>query len=143
MRWRQGSPPWPAKRRRSLEKSSPTMAPTLDAAVTKRRARDGHHQHSRFVYGSHREPHYKRAYPSVRVISGGVFPFTAGLLVRDKSDIKRVSDPGKRMAWDFGGHAINQTWQDAMMEMEEVKPTDVTRLPPISMMESAESSKEK
>ena len=72
---------------------------------------------------------YKRAYPSVRVISGGVFPFTAGLLVRDKSDIKRVSDlKGKRMAWDFGGHAINQTWQDAMMEMEGVKPTDVTQV---------------
>jgi len=72
---------------------------------------------------------YKKAYPSVRVISGGVFPFTAGLLVRDKSDIKRVSDlKGKRMAWDFGGHAINQTWQNAMMEMEGVKPADVTHV---------------
>jgi TRAP transporter TAXI family solute receptor len=72
---------------------------------------------------------YKKAYPSVRVISGGVFPFTAGLLVRDKSDIKKVSDlKGKRMAWDFGGHAINQTWQNAMMEMEGVKATDVTQV---------------
>lgn len=72
---------------------------------------------------------YKKAYPSVRVISGGVFPFTAGLLVRDKSDIKRVSDlKGKRMAWDFGGHAINQTWQNAMMEMEGVKATDVVQV---------------
>jgi uncharacterized protein len=72
---------------------------------------------------------YKKAYPSMRVISGGVFPFTAGLLVRDKSDIKRVSDlKGKRMAWDFGGHAINQTWQNAMMEMEGVKPTDVAQV---------------
>jgi TRAP transporter TAXI family solute receptor len=72
---------------------------------------------------------YKKAYPSVRVISGGVFPFTAGLLVRDKSDIKRVSDlKGKRMAWDFGGHAINQTWQNAMMEMEGVKAADVTHV---------------
>jgi TRAP transporter TAXI family solute receptor len=72
---------------------------------------------------------YKKAFPSVRVISGGVFPFTAGLLVRDKSDIKRVSDlKGKRMAWDFGGHAINQTWQNAMMEMEGVKATDVTQV---------------
>jgi uncharacterized protein len=72
---------------------------------------------------------YKKAYPSIRVISGGVFPFTAGLLVRDKSDIKRVSDlKGKRMAWDFGGHAINQTWQNAMMEMEGVKPTDVAQV---------------
>jgi TRAP transporter TAXI family solute receptor len=72
---------------------------------------------------------YKKAYPSVRVISGGVFPFTAGLLVRDKSDIKRVSDlKGKRMAWDFGGHAINQTWQNAMMEMEGVKGTDVVQV---------------
>jgi TRAP transporter TAXI family solute receptor len=72
---------------------------------------------------------YKKAFPSVRVISGGVFPFTAGLLVRDKSDIKRVSDlKGKRMAWDFGGHAINQTWQNAMMDMEGVKATDVTQV---------------
>jgi uncharacterized protein len=72
---------------------------------------------------------YKKAFPSVRVISGGVFPFTAGLLVRDKSDIKKVSDlKGKRMAWDFGGHAINQTWQNAMMEMEGVKATDVTQV---------------
>jgi TRAP transporter TAXI family solute receptor len=72
---------------------------------------------------------YKRAYPSVRVAMGGVFPFTVGILVRDKSDIKQVSDlKGKRMAWDFGGHAINQTWQNAMMEMGGVKPSDVTQV---------------
>jgi TRAP-type uncharacterized transport system substrate-binding protein len=28
---------------------------------------------------------YEKAFPSVRVVSGGVFPFTAGILVRDKS----------------------------------------------------------
>jgi len=72
---------------------------------------------------------YKRAYRSIRVAAGGVFPFTAGLVVRDKSDIKQVSDlKGKRMAWDFGGHAINQTWQNAMMEMGGVKAGDVTQV---------------
>ena len=72
---------------------------------------------------------YKSAYPSVRVISGGVFPFTAGLIVRDKSDIKQISDlKGKRLAWDYGGHAINQTWQNAVMEAGGLKPTDVTQV---------------
>jgi len=28
---------------------------------------------------------YKKPYPAIRVVSGGVFPFTAGLIVRDKS----------------------------------------------------------
>src|SRR5918996_6610485 len=51
---------------------------------------------------------YKTAYPSIRVISGGVFPFTAGLITRDKLDVKQISDlKGKRLAWDYGGHAIN------------------------------------
>jgi TRAP transporter TAXI family solute receptor len=72
---------------------------------------------------------YKRPFRSIRVAAGGVFPFTAGLLVRDKSDIKQVSDlKGKKMAWDFGGHAINQTWQSAMMEMGGVKASDVTQV---------------
>ena len=72
---------------------------------------------------------YKRAYPSIRVAMGGVFPFTAGLMVRDRSDIKQVSDlKGKRMAWDFGGHAINQTWQNAMLETGGLKPGDVTQV---------------
>jgi TRAP-type uncharacterized transport system substrate-binding protein len=63
------------------------------------------------------------------VAQGGVFPFTVGLVVRDKSNIKQVSDlKGKRMAWDFGGHAINQTWQSAMMEMGGVKGSDVTQV---------------
>jgi TRAP transporter TAXI family solute receptor len=72
---------------------------------------------------------YKKPYRSIRVAAGGVFPFTAGLVVRDKSNIKQVSDlKGKRMAWDFGGHAINQTWQNAMLEMGGVKPNDVTQV---------------
>jgi TRAP transporter TAXI family solute receptor len=72
---------------------------------------------------------YKRAYPSIRVAMGGVFPFTIGILVRDKSEIKQLSDlKGKRMAWDFGGHAINQTWQDALMEIGGVKPSEVTQV---------------
>ncbi len=72
---------------------------------------------------------YKKAYRSVRVVQGGVFPFTAGLMVRDKSDIKQVSDlKGKKMAWDFGGHAINQTWQNAMLAMGGLKPSDVVQV---------------
>ena len=72
---------------------------------------------------------YKKAYRTIRVVQGGVFPFTAGLLVRDKSDIKKVSDlKGKRMAWDFGGHAINQTWQNAMLETDGLKPNDVVQV---------------
>jgi TRAP transporter TAXI family solute receptor len=72
---------------------------------------------------------YKRPFRSIRVAAGGVFPFTAGLVVRDKSEIKQVSDlKGKRMAWDFGGHAINQTWQNAMLEMGGVKAGDVKQV---------------
>ncbi|HEX9661154.1 MAG TPA: TAXI family TRAP transporter solute-binding subunit [Candidatus Binatia bacterium] len=72
---------------------------------------------------------YKKAYPSIRVAQGGVFPFTVGLVVRDKSNIKQVSDiKGKRMAWDFGGHAISQTLQSAMMEIGGVKGSDVIQV---------------
>ena len=72
---------------------------------------------------------YKKAYRTIRVVQGGVFPFTAGLLVRDKSDIKKVSDlKGRRMAWDFGGHAINQTWQNAMLETDGLNPNDVVQV---------------
>jgi len=72
---------------------------------------------------------YKSAYPSVRVISGGVFPFTAGLIIRDKLDVKQLSDlKGKRLAWDYGGHAINQTWQNAVMEAGGLKPSDVQQV---------------
>jgi uncharacterized protein len=72
---------------------------------------------------------YKKPHHTIRIAAGGIFPFTAGLVVRDKSDIKQVSDlKGKRMAWDFGGHAINQTWQNAMLEMGGVKPSDVTQV---------------
>ncbi len=70
---------------------------------------------------------YKKAYPSIRIVAGGVFPFTAGLIVRDKSDIKQASDlKGKRVSWDYGGHAINQTWQNAVMEASGLKATDVS-----------------
>jgi hypothetical protein len=72
---------------------------------------------------------YKKAYPMIRIAAGGVFPFTGSLMVRDKSDIKRPSDlKGKRMAWDFGGHAITQTWQSAAMEVSGLKPTDVVQV---------------
>jgi TRAP transporter TAXI family solute receptor len=72
---------------------------------------------------------YKKAHPAIRVVAGGVFPFTVGLIVRDKSDIKQITDlKGKRMAWDYGGHAINQTWQNAVMEVGGLKPSDVTQV---------------
>lgn len=72
---------------------------------------------------------YKKPHPTIRVAAGGIFPFMVGLVVRDNSDIKQVSDlKGKRMAWDFGGHAINQTWQSAMMEMGGVKGSDVEQV---------------
>jgi uncharacterized protein len=72
---------------------------------------------------------YKKAYPTIRIAAGGVFPFTGSIMVRDKSDIKRPSDlKGKRMAWDFGGHAITQTWQSAAMEVSGIKPSDVVQV---------------
>ena len=72
---------------------------------------------------------YKKAYPGIRVVQGGVFPFLAGLIVRDKANIKQISDlKGKRMAWDYGGHAINQTWQNAMLETGGLKGSDVVQV---------------
>lgn len=72
---------------------------------------------------------YKKPYPMLRIVSGGVFPFTGSIMVRDKSDIKRPSDlKGKRMAWDFGGHMITQTWQNAAMEVSGLKPSDVVQV---------------
>lgn len=72
---------------------------------------------------------YKKPYPTLRIVSGGVFPFTGSIMVRDRSDIKRPADlKGKRMAWDFGGHAITQTWQNAAMEVSGLKPSDVVQV---------------
>jgi TRAP transporter TAXI family solute receptor len=72
---------------------------------------------------------YKKAYPTIRIVSGGVFPFTGSIMVRDKSEIRTGNDlKGKRMAWDFGGHAITQTWQNAAMEVLGVKPSDVVQV---------------
>ena len=49
--------------------------------------------------------------------------------MRDKSDIKQIADlKGKRVAWDYGGHAINQTWQYAVMEVGGLKPADVQQV---------------
>ena len=71
---------------------------------------------------------YKKAYPMLRVVAGGVFPFTGSVMVRDKSEIKQLSDlKGKRMAWDYGGHAVTQTWLQAIMEVGGLKPTDVSQ----------------
>lgn len=72
---------------------------------------------------------YKKAYPMLRVIAGGVFPFTASVLVRDKSEIKQISDlKGKRMAWDYGGHMISQTYLNAVLETGGIKPSDVQQV---------------
>ena len=72
---------------------------------------------------------YKKAYPSLRVLTGGVFPFTGGIMVRDKSDIKQVSDlKGKKLAWDFGGHAVIQALFNAALETGGVKPSDITQV---------------
>jgi TRAP transporter TAXI family solute receptor len=72
---------------------------------------------------------YSRPNPGVRVVSGGVFPFTIGMVTREKSDIKTVSDfRGKRLAWDYGGHAISMTWQLAMLETVGLKPSDVIQV---------------
>jgi uncharacterized protein len=72
---------------------------------------------------------YSKPNPSVRVVSGGVFPFTIGMVTREKSDIKTYSDfKGKRLAWDYGGHAISMTWQLAMMETVGLKPSDVIQV---------------
>ena len=60
---------------------------------------------------------------------GRSFPIYRGLIVRDKSDIKQITDlKGKRLAWDYGGHAINQTWQSAVMETAGLKATDVVQV---------------
>ncbi len=71
---------------------------------------------------------YKKAYPSLRVLTGGVFPFTGGIMVRDKSDIRQISDlKGKRLAWDFGGHAVIQALLNAALETGGIKPTDIIK----------------
>lgn len=72
---------------------------------------------------------YEKPVPGLRVVSGGVFPFTVAILVRDKSDIKQFKDlKGKRMAWDYGGHAITQIWQSAMLEITGVQPTEIIQV---------------
>lgn len=80
---------------------------------------------------------YDKPYPALRVVSGGVFPFMAGMFVRDRSDIKDFKDlRGKRIAWDYGGHAINQAWQNAMLEIAGVKPSEVTQVRVSSLLDS-------
>jgi len=72
---------------------------------------------------------YDKPNPSVRVVSGGVFPFTIGMVTREKANIKTYADfRGKRLAWDYGGHAISMSWQLAMMETVGLKPSDVIQV---------------
>jgi len=67
--------------------------------------------------------------PALRVVSGGVFPFFTGIFVRDRSDIKELKDlRGKRVAWDYGGHAANQTFLNAALEIAGVKPSEVIQV---------------
>ncbi|MBI2361041.1 MAG: ABC transporter substrate-binding protein [Deltaproteobacteria bacterium] len=67
--------------------------------------------------------------PALRVVSGGVFPFFTGIFVRDRSDIKELKDlRGKRVAWDYGGHAANQTFLNAALEIAGVKPGEVIQV---------------
>jgi uncharacterized protein len=72
---------------------------------------------------------YEKPSPRLRVVSGGVFPFTIAMVTREKSNIKTYSDfRGKRLAWDYGGHAISQTWQSAMLETVGLKASDVIQV---------------
>ena len=72
---------------------------------------------------------YPKPTPGVRVATGGVFPFTISMVTREKSNIKTYADfKGKRLAWDYGGHAISQTWQLAMLETVGLKPSDVIQV---------------
>ncbi len=81
---------------------------------------------------------YKKPNPTLRVVSGGVFPFMAGMFVRDKSDIKEPKDlKGKRIAWDYGGHAVNQAWQNAMLEIAGIKPNEIVQARVSSLVDSS------
>jgi TRAP transporter TAXI family solute receptor len=72
---------------------------------------------------------YKKASPSIRVVNGGVFPFTGSVMVRDKSAIKQIADlKGKRIAWDYGGHTVTQTWLNALLEVGGVKSSDMSHV---------------
>ncbi|MBI2090591.1 MAG: TAXI family TRAP transporter solute-binding subunit [Deltaproteobacteria bacterium] len=72
---------------------------------------------------------FEKPSPALRVVSGGVFPFFTGIFVRDRSDIKELKDlRGKRLAWDYGGHAANQTFLNAALEIAGVKPSDIIQV---------------
>lgn len=72
---------------------------------------------------------FEKPSPAIRVVSGGVFPFFTGIFVRDRSDIKELKDlRGKRVAWDYGGHAANQTFLNAALEIAGVKPSEVIQV---------------
>lgn len=72
---------------------------------------------------------FEKPSPALRVVSGGVFPFFTGIFVRDRSDIKELKDlRGKRIAWDYGGHAANQTFLNAALEIAGVKPSEVMQV---------------
>ena len=60
---------------------------------------------------------------------GGCFLSRLESWSADRSDIKQFTDlKGKRLAWDYGGHAINQTWVEVMLEASGVKPADVVQV---------------
>ena len=77
--------------------------------------------------------------PALRVVSGGVFPFFTGIFVRARSDIKELKDlRGKRLAWDYGGHAANQTFLNAALEIAGIKPSEVTPVRVSNMADGAQ-----
>ncbi len=82
---------------------------------------------------------FEKSSPAIRVVSGGVFPFFTGIFVRDRSDIKELKDlRGKRVAWDYGGHAVNQTFLSAALEIAGIKPNEVIQVRVSTMADGAQ-----
>ena len=124
-----GLPRWRARSHRSSPRYRRTPAPIPSCRCSKRRTRIGIVNILDAHMAMTGTGTYKKAYPSLRVLTGGVFPFTGGIMVRDKSDIRQVSDlKGKRLAWDFGGHAVIEALLNAALETGGIKPADITQV---------------
>ncbi|MBI4494831.1 MAG: TAXI family TRAP transporter solute-binding subunit [Chloroflexi bacterium] len=73
---------------------------------------------------------YTKPYPKLRLVTGGVFPFTGSMLAKKDSDLKTIADlKGKRIASDFGGHAITVTMQNAILASAGLTMADVQAVP--------------
>lgn len=81
------------------------------------------------------EAEYKKPYKFLRLVSGGVFPFTGSILVKKDSDIRSISDlKGRRVASEFGGHVVTFLLQKAALAtvgltMNDVQPVPVPSVP--------------